>query len=478
MTKNTLDFGLYINRESIDTADQILVQNPATFETVGSVPNATQKEAKLAVDAAYSAFSSWSKTTAYERAELLEKWFAVIEKRTDEIAAVLTKEQGKPLSEAKGEMNYANSFLKWYAEEAKRIYGETIPALSGNKRILVQKQPVGVVAVITPWNFPAAMITRKVAPALAAGCTVVIKPAELTPLTAYLLADCAHEAGIPAGVINVVTTKNPGEMVDVWMEDPRVKKVTFTGSTPVGKLLMRKAADTVKKVSLELGGLAPFIIAEDADIEEAVNGVIQSKFRNAGQTCICANRIYVHESIKDEFLSSFIAAVKGLKVGNGLDENVSIGPLIDERAVAKVQKQIDDAVAKGAVLHEDSTIHTDKGYFMKPVVLSNVTDDMQCMQEETFGPLAPISTYRTDLEAVERANATPFGLAAYVYTQSLKKAFWFSENLEYGIVGVNDGAPSVAQAPFGGMKESGLGREGGHYGLDEFLEIKYVSMKV
>ncbi|WP_339198787.1 NAD-dependent succinate-semialdehyde dehydrogenase [Aeribacillus sp. FSL k6-2211] len=478
MKEQPLTKGLYLNGEFVQLDDNFVVQNPATFETVGYVPNGTAKEAKLAVDAAHEAFKTWSKTTAYERAELLEKWYKLINDRLEVLASTMTIEQGKPLAEAKGEMQYANSFVKWFAEEAKRIYGETIPASVHSKRIIVQKQPVGVVAAITPWNFPAAMITRKVAPALAAGCTVVIKPAEQTPLTALLLAECAHEAGFPAGVINVITTEKPAEVVDVWMEDSRVKKVTFTGSTPVGKLLMRKAADTVKKVSLELGGLAPFIITEDANIQEAVKGVVQSKFRNAGQTCVCANRIYVHKSIKEPFLKAFHEAVLTLQVGNGLDEKVDIGPLIDENAVKKVQHQLEDAVEKGAKLHEGPSVNMDKGYFMKPVVISDVTDDMLCMQEETFGPLAPVSTYSDDEEVIQRANGTPFGLAAYVYTQSLKKAVWFSENLEYGIVGINDGLPSVAQAPFGGMKESGLGREGSHYGLDEFLEIKFVSLQL
>lgn len=478
MMQREWNLGMYVNGEWIHTGGTFPVNNPATLETVGSVPDGGAAEAKAAVDAAYEAFQTWSQTTAYERAALLERWHQVIESRLDELAKVMTLEQGKPLAEARGEMQYANSFIKWYAEEAKRIYGETIPASALSKRILVQKQPVGVVAAVTPWNFPAAMITRKVAPALAAGCTTVIKPAEQTPLTALLLAKCAQEAGIPAGVINIVTTTQPGEVVDAWMEDSRVKKITFTGSTPVGKLLMRKAADTVKKVSLELGGLAPFIVAEDANIEEAVKGLIQSKFRNAGQTCICANRIFVHEAIKEPFLQALTKAVAALRVGNGLDQPVDIGPLIDEQAVRKVRHQIDDALSKGATLHGEPTVEGATGYFLNPVVLSDVTDEMVCMQEETFGPIAPVSTFSDDREAVRRANDTPYGLAAYVFTQSLKKAFWFSENLEYGIVGINDGAPSVAQAPFGGMKESGLGREGSHFGLDEFLEVKYVSLQL
>lgn len=470
--------GMYVNGEWITSGNSIPVQNPATLEIIGSVPDGSVTEAKQAVDAAHAAFESWSKTTAYERAALLERWYQVIESRLDEIAYVMTLEQGKPLAEARGEVQYANSYIKWYAEEAKRIYGETIPASSGTKRILVQKQPVGVVAAVTPWNFPAAMITRKIAPALAAGCTTVTKPAEQTPLTALLLAECAHEAGIPAGVINIVTTSRAGEVVDVWLDDSRVKKITFTGSTPVGKLLMRKAADTVKKISLELGGLAPFIVAEDANIPEAVKGLMQSKFRNAGQTCICANRIYVHEAVQERFLYELTQAVDTLRVGKGTEENVEIGPLIDERAVQKVQHQIDDATSKGAVLHSSPVLKGSTGYFMKPVVLSNVTDEMICMQEETFGPLAPVSTFSDDREVIGRANATPYGLAAYVFTQSLTKAFYFSENLEYGIVGVNDGGPSVAQAPFGGMKESGLGREGSHHGIEEYLEVKYISMQL
>ncbi|WP_289139531.1 NAD-dependent succinate-semialdehyde dehydrogenase [uncultured Brevibacillus sp.] len=477
MNQQQWNKGLYVNGEWLTLDEKIPVQNPATLEIIGSVPDGSVTEAKLAVDAAHKAFEAWSKTTAYERAALLERWHQVIESRLDEIAYVMTMEQGKPLAEAKGEVQYANSYIKWYAEEAKRIYGEMIPASSGSKRILVQKQPVGVVAAVTPWNFPAAMITRKIAPALAAGCTTVTKPAEQTPLTALLLAECAHEAGIPAGVINIVTTSKAGEVVDVWLDDSRVKKITFTGSTPVGKLLMRKAADTVKKISLELGGLAPFIVAEDANIETAVKGLIQSKFRNAGQTCICANRIYVHENVKEPFLQALTQAVEALRVGKGTEDKVEIGPLIDDRAVQKVQDQIDDAITKGATLHGSPVLEGSTGYFMKPVVLSGVTDEMICMQEETFGPIAPVSTFADDQEVIQRANATPYGLAAYVFTQSLTKAFYFSESLEYGIVGVNDGGPSVAQAPFGGMKESGLGREGSHHGIEEYLEVKYISLQ-
>ncbi len=470
--------GIYVNGTWLTLDKRMIVQNPATLATIGSVPDAGAEEAKQAVDAAQVAFDSWSKTTAYERATLLERWHQAIEARLDEIAYVMTMEQGKPLAEARGEVQYANSYIKWYAEEAKRIYGETIPSSAVSKRIIVQKQPVGVVAAVTPWNFPAAMIARKLAPALAAGCTAVAKPAEQTPLTALLLAECAEEAGIPAGVINIVTTSRAGEVVDVWMEDSRVKKLTFTGSTPVGKLLMKKAADTVKKLSLELGGLAPFIVAEDANLEAAVKGLIQSKFRNAGQTCICANRIYVHEAVKEPFLQRLTEAVAALRVGVGTEDHVEIGPLIDDRAVKKVRQQVDDAISKGAVLHGNPELEGAVGYFLKPVVLSDVTDEMLCMQEETFGPIAPVSTYSDDADVIRRANATPYGLAAYVFTQSLTRAFMFSENLEYGIVGVNDGGPSVAQAPFGGMKESGLGREGSHQGIEEYLEVKYISLQL
>ncbi|WP_409275255.1 NAD-dependent succinate-semialdehyde dehydrogenase [Neobacillus sp. SCS-31] len=478
MSGAILKKGMYINGEEIHANDSFEVDNPATLETIGYVPDGGAREAEVAVDAAHEAFFAWSKKTAYERSALLEKWFQVISERTEELARMITLEQGKPLTEARGEITYANSFIKWFAEEAKRVYGETIPASSSSKRLLVQKQPVGVVAAITPWNFPAAMITRKVAPALAAGCTVVIKPAPATPLTALLLAECAHEAGMPAGVLNVVTTNDATAVSDVWLEDSRVKKITFTGSTKVGKLLMEKAAKTVKKVSLELGGLAPFIIAEDADINAAVNGVMQSKFRNAGQTCVCANRIYVHEKIKEPFIDAFKSALNSLRVGNGLEQSTDIGPLINEAAIEKVKKQIDDAISKGAEAIKGAKADGLEGFFIEPVILSGATDDMLCMLEETFGPVAPVSTFSDDAEAIRRANNTRYGLAAYVFTQSLQKAFYYSENLEYGIVGVNDALPATAQAPFGGMKESGLGREGSHHGMDEFLEIKYISMQL
>ncbi|MGM9924955.1 MAG: NAD-dependent succinate-semialdehyde dehydrogenase [Bacillus sp. (in: firmicutes)] len=469
---------MYINGEWVgnDYSDFSKVINPATQEIVGAIPTGGAKEAKSAVDAAYQAFKTWSKATAEERAALLMKWHQLIEENKEEIARIMTMEQGKPLKEAIGEMNYANSFISWYAEEGKRVYGETIPASSPNKRIIVRKEPVGVVAAITPWNFPAAMITRKVGPALAAGCTVVIKPATQTPLTALKMAELAHEAGIPNGVINVVTGRS-SEIGDAWLNDHRVTKLTFTGSTEVGKILMKGAAATVKKLSLELGGNAPFIVMADANLQKAAKELIASKFRNAGQTCICTNRIYVQETVADEFVGYFKQELDQLKVGNGLAEGVDIGPLIDQAALEKVQSLLEDAVSKGGkVAYTGQKPSEENGYFHAPIILTNITEDMACMTDEIFGPLAPVATFQTVEEAIERANDSNFGLAAYVFTENLTQAFKLSEALEYGIVGVNDALPSVAQAPFGGYKESGLGREGGHYGIDEFLEVKYVSI--
>lgn len=469
-------WNMYINGEWVDTEEKIDVVNPATLEVIAAVPKAGKKEAAAAVDAASAALPEWAAKTAAERGTLLMNWFHLIDEQKEEIGRIMTTEQGKPLKEAIGEVGYANSFISWYAEEGKRIYGETVPASAPNKRIFVTKQPVGVVAAITPWNFPAAMMTRKVGPALAAGCTVVVKPSELTPLTAYKLAELAEEAGIPKGVINVMTG-DAAAIGETWMADSRVRKISFTGSTNVGKLLMRQAADTMKKVSLELGGHAPFIITENADLDKAVEGLMGSKYRNAGQTCVCANRVYVHESVEAEFVEKLKAAVDQLSVGNGLDEGVEIGPLINEAAVEKVKKQLEDAVAKGAQVETGGeTLSSERGYFITPAVLTNVSDDMICMIEETFGPLAPVTTYKTAEEVIKRANNSPYGLAAYVFSQNISEAITISEGLEYGIVGLNDGLPSVAQAPFGGMKESGLGREGGHWGIEEYLEVKYISL--
>ncbi|AIC92879.1 NAD-dependent succinate-semialdehyde dehydrogenase [Shouchella lehensis] len=468
---------LFINNGDVWTNQTIEVENPATKEIIGTIAKAGREEAKQAVDAAASALKAWKSKTAAERSEYLLKWHDLIRRDEKILGEGMTIEQGKPLKEAVGEIRYANSFLSWYAEEGKRIYGETIPASAPNKRILVQKQAIGVIAAITPWNFPAAMLTRKLGPALAAGCTAVVKPSELTPFTAYRLADLALEAGVPKGVINVITG-DAAAIGEVWMNDDRVRKVSFTGSTAVGKLLMRQAADTVKKLSLELGGHAPFIVTQHADIEKAVDGLMASKYRNGGQTCVCANRVYVHESIKDLFSESFIQAVKQLKTGNGLADHSIIGPLVNQSAVDKVQNHLRDAQEKGATLIYGQEPEETNGYYQAPVVVMNATDDMLCMNEETFGPLAPITTYQSVDEVIQRANATPFGLAAYVYSTNLSEAFTISEALEYGIIGLNDGLPSVAQAPFGGVKESGLGREGGHWGIEEYLEVKYISMEL
>ncbi|MEK3991949.1 NAD-dependent succinate-semialdehyde dehydrogenase [Robertmurraya sp. FSL R5-0851] len=471
-------YKMYINGQWIgDECETFInVMNPATNEVIGMIPNGGTPEAKAAVDAAHLAFKTWSKKTAEERSQLLMKWFHLIDEHKVEIGTVMTMEQGKPVHEAIGEVNYANSFLSWYAEEGKRIYGETIPATHPNKRILIRKEPVGVVAAITPWNFPAAMITRKVAPALAAGCTVVVKPAQQTPLTALKLAELAEKAGIPAGVFNVVTGKSK-EIGDAWLKDPRVRKLTFTGSTEVGKILMRGAADTVKKISLELGGNAPFIVMDDADLEKAAKGLLASKFRNAGQTCICTNRIYVQERILEPFVELFKKELSKLKIGNGMEEGIDIGPLIDQPAVNKVNEILDDAIHKGGkIVYQGDKYEGKEGFFFPPTILTNVNDQMMCVEEEIFGPLAAIATFQTEEEVIERANNTVYGLAAYVFTENLSRAFRISEELEYGIIGLNDGLPSTAQAPFGGYKESGLGREGGHHGLEEFLEVKYISI--
>lgn len=467
---------IYIAGQWVQTEEQMDVYNPADGKVIGTVSKAGKKEAGLAVDAAADAFGAWSRRTANERGELLRRWHQLIAEHTDELARIMTTEQGKPLKEAAGEIQYANSFVSWYAEEGKRIYGETIPGSSSRQRIIVTKQPVGVVAAITPWNFPASMITRKVAPALAAGCTVVIKPSSETPFTAIKLVELADQAGIPAGVINIVTGAS-SDISGVWQADNRVRKLSFTGSTEVGKQLMAGAAANVKKISLELGGHAPFIVTDQADLDQAAAGLISSKFRNGGQTCVCANRVYVQEGIVQEFAAKFAELVKQLKVGNGLDPGIDIGPLINRDAVDKVVRQIKDAQEKGGVILAGGQALPELGRnYIEPTVIMNATDDMECMNEETFGPLAPITPFKTIDEAVQRANNSPYGLAAYVFTQNLGEAVNIAESLDYGIVGVNDPVPSTAQAPFGGFKESGLGREGGHYGMDEFLEVKYISL--
>lgn len=468
-------YSMYINGEWVTTDEVIEVTNPATGEVIGTVPSISENQLEEVVQYANEAFQTWRNYTAYERADLMDKWFNLLEENKKLIAETLTKEQGKPFREALGEVGYANSFVEWYKEEGKRIYGETIPSSSKDKRVLIQKQPVGVVAAITPWNFPAAMITRKVAPALAAGCTVIVKPAGQTPLTALMLAKYAEEAGIPKGVLQVVTGKS-SVIGETLMKHNDVKKLTFTGSTEIGKKLMEQAAQTVKKLSLELGGHAPFIVFEDADLEKAAKGLVQSKFRNAGQTCICANRIYVHESVAEKFTSYFVEEVSKLKVGNGMERGVDLGPLIDEEALDKVKEHLSDAKGKGASVAYGGDVKD--GTFMDPTVITGVNDDMQCMKEETFGPLAPITTFKDEEEVIKRANNSPYGLAAYVYTEKMSRIYRVTEGLDYGIIGVNDGGPSVAQAPFGGLKESGIGREGGHHGLEEFLEVKYISIGI
>jgi len=469
----------YINGEWSTSGDGVIkVMNPATGEQVGTVPNGGEAEATKAVEAAAEAFPEWSKTTAYHRAELLMKWHDLLLENKQQVAEIMTKEMGKPLAEAIGEIEYSASFISWYAEEGKRVYGRTIPATKENKRIQINKQPVGVVVSITPWNFPAAMMARKMAPALAAGCTFVAKPAKLTPLTAVRMYELAEEAGFPIGVINMVTG-SASKIGSVFTSHPSVRKLTFTGSTEIGKELMKQSSETMLNLSLELGGHAPIIVLDDANIEEAVKGVIASKFRNAGQTCVCGNRIYVQEGIVEEFSHKLQQAASELKVGNGLDEGVQIGPLVDKDGYDKVAKHVQDAVDKGAkvLVGGDGRTENDS-YFYNPTVLLNANSDMLVMNEETFGPVAPIMSFQTDEEAVELANDTRFGLAAYFFTNSMQRGTYIAENLDYGIVGWNDGMPSTAQAPFGGMKESGIGREGGQEGLEAFLETKYISIQL
>ncbi|QKS72955.1 NAD-dependent succinate-semialdehyde dehydrogenase [Paenalkalicoccus suaedae] len=471
-----MDTLLFINGEwTGKDLEKIEVHNPANGELVGTVPKGGAKEAEAAIEAAHNAQADWAALPAAERATYLMKWHDLILEQTDEIADMLTREMGKPLKEASGEVAYSASFIKWFSEEARRSYGRIIPTPNADKRLHVIKQPVGVVASITPWNFPAAMIARKMAPALAAGCTFVGKPAELTPLTAFKLAELSVEAGIPKGVINLVTG-DPKEIGETFTNSEKVRKLTFTGSTQVGKTLMKQSAEKMHTLSLELGGHAPMIVCEDADLDKAVKGVIGSKFRNAGQTCVCGNRIYVHASVLDSFLDKFTAEVNKLKVGNGLEEGVEIGPLINEGAYEKVDRHVQDAIKKGANVLTGGEGYTDQGgHYYKPTVLSNITDDMIIMQEETFGPVAPVQVIESDEDAIRKANNTRFGLAAYFFTENLTRGTRMAEALEYGIVGWNDGGPSAAEAPFGGMKESGLGREGGVEGLEAFLETKYIS---
>lgn len=454
------------------------VHDPATGNFLAEVPHMDLQDTENAVHAAKEAFQHWSKLEAAQRAGFLRKWHQLIVDNADDLAYLLTMEQGKPLAEAKAEILYGASFVEWFAEEARRVYGDIIPGHQANKRILVLRQPIGVVAAITPWNFPNAMITRKIAPALAAGCTIVLKPAEDTPLSALALAALAEQAGFPAGVINVLTTKDPEKMGNYLCKHPDIRKISFTGSTEVGKWLFEQSASTLKKLSLELGGNAPFIVFDDANVDDAVEGAIASKYRNAGQTCVCANRILVQEGIYEAFVEKFTEAVKALKVGIGTEENVVIGPLIHDKALEKVQILLKEAVDKGAKIQCGGNTHSLGSPFFDPTVISEVTQDMAFSTNEIFGPVAPIYRFKTDEEAIELANATSAGLAAYFYARDLSRVWKVAEALEYGIVGVNSGKISTTVAPFGGVKESGFGREGSKYGIDEYTVMKYLCLEV
>jgi succinate-semialdehyde dehydrogenase/glutarate-semialdehyde dehydrogenase len=456
-----------------DSGKATEIRNPANGELLGSVPDMGAAEARRAIEAAHAAMPGWARKTAGERARLMRKWFDLMMANQEDLAVIMTAEQGKPLAESRGEIAYAASFIEWFAEEGKRVYGDIIPGHQADKRILVLRQPIGVVAAITPWNFPAAMITRKAGPALGAGCPIVIKPAPQTPFSALAMAELAQRAGIPDGVVNVVT----GDAVAIGGEftgNGKIRKLSFTGSTQVGKLLMSQCAGQVKKVALELGGNAPFLVLEDADLDAAVTGAIQSKYRNTGQTCVCANRFIVHSKVYDTFAAKLAAAVRNLRVGDGLKGETDQGPLIDARALAKVQAHVADAEAKGASVVVGGKVHALGGTFYEPTVLTNVSTEMTLAREETFGPVAPLFRVDSDDEAIALANATEFGLAAYVYTRDLARSWRVTEALEYGIVGLNTGLISTEVAPFGGVKESGIGREGSRYGILEFTELKYV----
>ena len=469
-----------INGEWIAGASRFAVHDPATGAKLTDVANLGPQDAKTAIAAANAAWPAWRSKTAKERSAILRKWFELLMANQDDLGRIMTAEQGKPLPEAKGEVAYGASFVEWFAEEAKRVNGETLPQFDNNKRLLVLKQPIGVCAAITPWNFPLAMITRKVAPALAAGCTVVIKPAELTPLSALAAAELAQRAGIPAGVLNMLCADADNSIAigKVLCESPIVRHISFTGSTEVGRILMAQSAPTVKKMSLELGGNAPFIVFDDADIDSAVEGAFASKYRNAGQTCVCSNRFYVQSGVYDAFVKKFAAKVATAKVGNGFDEGVNQGPLIEEAALVKVQRHVDDALAKGGKLLTGGKRlkALGSGQFFEPTVLANASADMLCATEETFGPFAPVFKFETEQQAIDAANNTEFGLASYFYSRDVGRIFRVGEALEYGMVGVNVGILATEHVPFGGVKQSGLGREGSHHGMDDYVEIKYLCL--
>jgi succinate-semialdehyde dehydrogenase/glutarate-semialdehyde dehydrogenase len=466
----------YIDGEwtSGDSVDTITVVNPSSNVSIGQVPRMGKAETRRAIAAAERALPSWRDLSAKERATLLRRWYNLIIENQHDLAQIMTLEQGKPLPEALGEITFGASYIEWYAEEAKRVYGDIIPGAT-DKRLLVIKQPVGVCAAITPWNFPSAMITRKAGPALAAGCTMVIKPASQTPFSALALVYLAEQAGIPKGVLSVVTGA-AAEIAEELTSNPTVRKISFTGSTEIGRQIMEKCAHDIKKVSLELGGNAPFIVFEDADLDAAVEGAMASKFRNAGQTCVCANRLYVHDKVYDTFVDKLASAVGALKIGDGFSDGVTLGPLIDGKAVAKVREHIEDALAKGAKVIKGGAAHALGGNFFEPTILVDVPDSARVAKEETFGPLAPVFRFYDDAEVIGKANDTEFGLAAYFYTANLGRAFRIGEGLEYGIVGVNTGIISSEAAPFGGIKASGVGREGSKYGLEDYLEIKYLCL--
>ena len=475
--KNLLKTKAYINGQWVDgdNGDTFAVTDPATGESIVEVASCGTAETRRAIEAAELAMLAWRKRSVKDRAAILRKWFNLMMDAQEDLAQILTAEQGKPLAESRGEIAYGANYIEWFSEEGKRVYGDTIPAPSDDKRIVVIKQPVGVVACITPWNFPNAMLTRKIAPALAAGCTVVCKPANATPLSAFAFAELAERAGVPPGVINLVAGRT-SEIGAEMTTNPIVRKLTFTGSTPVGKKLMADCAQTVKRTSMELGGNAPFIVFDDADLDAAVAGALICKFRNAGQTCVCANRILVQEGVYDEFTEKLMAAAADLKMGNGADDGVTIGPLINEGAANDVLEFIDDAVAKGANVVAGGARSNLGSCFIEPTILTEVKDDMRVFREEIFGPVAPLFKFKTEEEAIQMANDTEFGLACYFYSRDVGRIWRVGEGLEYGIVGINEGIISNEMAPFGGVKESGQGREGSKYGLDDYLEIKYMCM--